>query len=172
MEGHFRSRKYVQNQSDESHGATELYRLVSLENRVPGGWKWKPGWASRAGIKQALMGPWTVWSEHDGPWAVGEASGWGECVGCGLLKWRGGRQWAGTMNLECSGLHVDMRGTLDRRRELILGQQSLDLDSVSPGFSRENPTSWKTLSPMRTGTGSSWGGLMLLGPRVICGGAG
>lgn len=38
MEGHFRSRKYVQNQSDESHGAVELeYRLVSSENRVLGG---------------------------------------------------------------------------------------------------------------------------------------
>ena len=97
MEGHFRSRKYVQNQSDESHGATELYRLVSLENRVPGGWKWKPGWASRAGIKQALMGPWTVWSGHDGPWAevkrlAGE-SVWavgcwsGGVVGSGLGPW-------------------------------------------------------------------------------------
>lgn len=52
----------------------------------------------------------------------------GECVGSGLLKWRVVGQWAGTMNLECSGLHVDMRGTLDSgKRELILGQQSLDL---------------------------------------------
>ena len=49
-------------------------------------------------------------------------------MGCGLLKWRGGRQWAGTMNLECSGLHVDMRGTLDS------GKKGADPGSTKFGF--------------------------------------
>ena len=59
---------------------------------------------------------------------VNEASGWAECVGSGLLKWRVVGQWAGTMNLKCSGLHVDMRGTLDS------GRKGADTGSAKFGF--------------------------------------
>lgn len=55
-------------------------------------------------------------------------SGWGECVGCRLLKWRRGGQWAWTVSLERSGVHVGMGGTSDS------GKKGADTGSAKFGF--------------------------------------
>lgn len=72
----------------------------------------KPGRVSRPGLNKTLMGPQSVRVGDDGVGEQrGEASGWGEHVGCGcgsgLLRWGGGGWRARAVSIVWTSLHMD-----------------------------------------------------------------